>query len=799
MQKQIRILDGGMGTMLQKQGLQLGDIPELLCFTDPHRITDIHRAYVQAGAELIYTNTFGGNRFKLQGTGHSVEELAMVAVGCARDACRGTNARVAFSAGACGRLLQPAGAMSFEECYQVYREMAVAAEHSGADCIVFETMMDLAEARIAVLAAKENTRLPVFATMTYEADGRTFLGCSVRAMGIVLEGAGADAIGINCSLGPDRMLPVVQALSESTTLPLILKLNAGLPDPQTGEYGLSPAEYARLLAPYPALGVAFLGGCCGTTPEHIRAVSRAFRGLGVCKTRFAPSARLCTGRTVLPLDRPRMVGERLNPTGKKRFQQALREQDMDYILTQAIAQADAGAEILDVNVGLPQVDEPALMERTVDALQGVCDLPLQLDSSDPAALERGLRHFCGKALVNSVNGDPKVLEQVLPIVKKYGAAVIGLCTDREGVPETAQARLDIARRIVEAAGRHGIPKEDVVIDCLALTVSAQQAQAMETLDALELVKQELGVRTILGISNISFGLPAREQLNSTFLAMALARGLDLAILNPNSAGMTAVFRAAAVLQGKDAGAARYIEAYGGQTAAPAPGAPAGPASLEDLVQKGLRREARDAVRALLEQGEAPMDIIEQRLIPALDRVGALFEQGRFFLPQLLNAAETAQAAFSVLQARLAAQGQSGRSAGRLMVATVQGDIHDIGKNITKCILENYGFQVLDLGRDVPIETVAETAAREKIKLVGLSALMTTTLPSMEKTIRALHRAAPDCKIFAAGAVLTPDYAREIGADYYAKDAKQAVDIAKLVLEQKNEPDSGTDQDPAPAV
>ena len=425
-----------------------------------------------------------------------------------------------------------------------------------------------------------------------------------------------------------------------------------------------------------------------------------------------------------------------------------------------------------------------MMEQVVKTLQSVVSQPLQLDSTNFEALERGLRHFCGKALVNSVNGDPKVLEQVLPIVKKYGAAVIGLCTDREGVPETAQARLDIARRIVEAAGRHGIPKEDVVIDCLALTVSAQQAQAMETLDALELVKQELGVRTILGVSNISFGLPARDQLNSTFLAMALARGLDLAILNPNSAGMTAVFRAAAVLQGKDIGAARYIEAYGGQTAAPAPGAPAGPASLEDLVQKGLRREARDAIRALLEQGEAPMDIIEQRLIPALDRVGTLFEQGRFFLPQLLNAAETAQAAFSVLQTRLAAQGQSGRSAGRLMVATVQGDIHDIGKNITKCILENYGFQVLDLGRDVPIETVAETAAREKIRLVGLSALMTTTLPSMEKTIRALRRAAPDCRIFAAGAVLTPDYAREIGADYYAKDAKQAVDIAKLVLEQK---------------
>lgn len=787
MRKQIRFLDGAMGTMLQRQGLKLGDIPELLCFTDPGRITEIHRAYVQAGAELIYTNTFGGNRYKLANSGHTVEELAMVAVGCARDACRGTNAAVAFSAGACGKLLQPAGQMSFEECYDVYREMAVAAEHAGADCIVFETMMDLAEARIAVLAAKENTHLPVFVTMTYEADGRTFLGCNVRSMGTVLEGAGADAIGINCSLGPDQMLPVVQALSESTRLPLILKLNAGLPDPQTGEYSLKPEEYTSLLAPYLELGVAWLGGCCGTTPDYIRAVSRAYRGHAVTKTRFAPASMLCTARTVLPLNRVRVVGERLNPTGKKRFQQALREQDMDYILAQAVAQADAGADILDVNVGLPQIDEPALMERTVDALQGVCDIPLQLDSSDPAALERGLRHYCGKALVNSVNGDPKVLERVLPIVKKYGAAVIGLCVDHTGVPESAEARLAIARRIVEAAEKHGIPREDIVIDCLVLTVSAQQEQAIETLKALTMVKQELGVKTILGVSNISFGLPSRDRINGVFLAMAIAKGLDLAIVNPNSAEMSAVLKAAAVLQGEDVGAAAFIEAYGGQASIPAaPKTPSAEPSQDFhfLLQKGLRKEAKAAVKVLLEQGEAPMSIIQQRLIPALDQVGLLFEQGKFFLPQLLNAAETAQAAFGVLQQRLAESGHEGGSSGRLLVATVQGDIHDIGKNITKCILENYGFQVLDLGRDVPIQTVADTVVQENISLVGLSALMTTTLSNMEKTIRAIHERAPGCKVFGAGAVLTEEYAREIGADFYAKDAKQAVDIAKLVLEQK---------------
>ena len=765
--------------MLQKQGIQLGHNPALLCLEQPEAVTAIHRQYVEAGSRILYANTFSANRLKLEGTGHSVEEVVTVAIGCAKDACRGTNAKVALDIGPIGQLMRPMGSLSFDQCYEIFKEMCVAGENAGADLIAIETMMDLAEARCAVLAAKENTSLPVLVTMTYEDSGRSFLGCDVAAMGMVLEGVGADAVGINCSLGPDRMLPVVQRLAQYTALPLVVKLNAGLPDPQTGEYSLSPDEYAALLEPYFDLPVAFVGGCCGTTPDYIRAVKDRFGMRTVKQSSFAPKARVCSPRTVVELDQIRVIGERINPTGKKRFQQALREGDLDYILAQGVAQADAGADILDVNVGIPQVDEPALMAQVVEGLQAALDLPLQIDSSDPAALESGLRQYCGKAIVNSVNGKQQVLDSILPIVKTYGAAVIGLCMDENGIPQTAQARFDIAARILKAAQAHGIPKEDVYIDCLTLTVSAQQEQAAETLEALQRVKQELGLKTTLGVSNISFGLPNRELLNSHFLTMAMARGLDLPILNPNNRAMMDAVRTARVLLGQDVGCAAYVETYANQEPAPAP--KAGQArSLQELVEKGLRQEARAAAKALLETDQ-PLDIIQQQLIPALDRVGEQFEQGRLFLPQLMNAAETAQCAFEVLQEAIAKTGQQKLSGGKIIVATVEGDIHDIGKNIAKCILENYGYTVLDLGRDVPAEKVAEAAAREGVKLVGLSALMTTTLPSMAKTIALLQEKCPACKVFGAGAVLTPEYAAEMGAHYYAKDAKQAVDIAKEVL------------------
>ena len=689
MRNKLTILDGAMGTMLQKQGLKLGQRPELVCLEQPEAVTAIHRMYVEAGSDLIYANTFGANRFKLAGSGHSVEEVISVAIGCAKDAARGTHTKVAMSAGPCGKLMQPMGTMTFDECYEVYKEMCVAAQNAGADAIVFETMMDLAEARCAVLAAKENTHLPVLVTMTYEETGRTFLGCDVAAMGMVLEGVGADAIGINCSLGPDKMLPTLQRLAEHTSLPLAVKLNAGLPDPQTGEYSLSPEEYVKLLEPYFDLPIAFIGGCCGTAPEYIKAIKTHYGTRAVKPNRLTPVSRVCSARKVVEIDRVRVIGERINPTGKKRFQQALREGDLDYILAQGVAQADAGADILDVNVGMPQIDEPAVMAQVVEGLQGALDLPLQIDSVDPAALERGLRQYCGKAIVNSVNGKQEVLERILPMAQKYGAAVLGLCMDESGIPETAEARFAIAQRILQAAQAHGIPKEDVFIDCLTLTVSAQQDQAKETLDALARVKNELGLKTVLGVSNISFGLPSRELINSTFLTMAMARSLDLPIINPNNKAMMDAVRAAAVLLGADKGAEDYLARYAGQEQAPAPKAGES-RSLEELVEKGLRKEARAAAAALLET-EQPMDIIQNRLIPALDRVGLLFEQGKLYLPQLMNAAETAQAAFDLLQEKLAQSGQKQADQGTVMVATVQGDIHDIGKNIAKCILENYGF------------------------------------------------------------------------------------------------------------
>ena len=767
-----------MGTMLQKQGLKLGQKPELVCLEHPEAVTAIHRQYAQAGSNILYANTFGANRLKLRDTGHTVAEVISVAIGCAKDGARGTGAKVALDIGPLGQLMRPMGSLTFEECYDMFREMCVAGENAGADLIAIETMMDLAEARAAVLAAKENTSLPVIVTMTFEESGRTFLGCDVGAAGMVLEAVGADAVGVNCSLGPDKMLPTLQRLAEHTSLPLVAKLNAGLPDPETGEYSLSPEEYARLLEPVLELPVAFVGGCCGTSPDYIRAIKTRFGMRGVKRNTLTPKTRVCSARKVVDLGGIRVVGERINPTGKKRFQQALREGDLDYILAQGVAQADAGADILDVNVGMPQIDEPALMAQVVEGLQGALDLPLQIDSSDPAALERGLRQYCGKAIVNSVNGKQQSLETVLPIVKRYGAAVIGLCMDENGIPESADARLAIAKRILQAAQAHGIPKEDVYIDCLTLTVSAQQDQAVETLEAVRRVKTELGLKTTLGVSNISFGLPARPLMNQTFLTMAMGAGLDLPILNPNDRAMMDAVSAARVLQGTKADLDRYVEKHSGQTAPAAPAAKES-RSLTELVEKGLRQEARAVTRTLLET-MPPMEIIQQHLIPALDRAGELFEAGRLFLPQLMNAAETAQGAFDLLREAMPASDKP--SQGTVLVATVEGDIHDIGKNIAKCILENYGYKVIDLGRDVPPQKVADAVLSNHVKLVGLSALMTTTLPSMAKTVALVHERCPGCKVYGAGAVLTPEYAYQMGADFYAKDAKQGVDIAKQVLE-----------------
>ncbi len=774
------LLDGGMGTMLQKMGLAPGARPELLAVTNPALLGRVHAAYIEAGADILYANTFGASPRKLEGSGCTAPQLIGAALDVAREAARASGALVALDIGPLGELLAPSGTLDFEDAVEQFACM-VRAGRDKADLIVIETMTDLQEARAALLAAKENSTLPVLVSMSFEENGRTFTGCTVESFAAVIGGMGADGLGINCSLGPVQILPLAKRLCESAPEGrlVFVKPNAGLPDPATGEYALSAADFAAQMQPYAALGVGALGGCCGTAPDHIRALSKALSGLAPVSRTPEKRSILCSATTVVDAADAVVVGERINPTGKKRFQQALREGDMDYILTQAVSQADAGAQMLDVNVGLPGTDEPAMMQRTVEALQGVVDLPLQLDSTSPEALARGLRRYCGKALVNSVNGKQEVLDSILPLCRKYGAAVIGLTLDENGIPSTAEGRVAIARRIVQAAAGYGIPARDVYIDCLTLTVSAQQDEAMETLRALSTCKRELGVRTVLGVSNISFGLPCRGHLNAAFYTMALAAGLDLAIINPNAEGMMAAVSAFRVLTGRDAQAAAYIARYADAAPAQASSAP-GAMGLAEAVEKGLKAEAAQAAKALLAATE-PLEVVNGTLIPALDRVGQRFEQGTLYLPQLLQAATAAQAAFELVKQAIAAAGAEQVSRGRIVLATVQGDIHDIGKNIVKVILENYGYAVTDLGRDVAPERVVRAVRETGAPLVGLSALMTTTLPAMAETIRQLRAANLPCKVVVGGAVLTPEYAAEMGADFYAKDAKQSADIANEIF------------------
>ena len=776
------ILDGGMGTQLQAAGLPMGQAPELWNVTEPEKVTAVHRRYVEAGSKVLYTNTFGVNRLKTARIGRSVRELVEGGVRCARAAAGTEAVRVALDIGPLGQILEPLGTLKFEEAYDIFREIVEAGRDAGADLIVIETMSDLYEVKAAVLAARENSTLPVWVTMTFEAGGRTFVGTTVSAMGLTLSGLGVDAMGFNCSLGPKELLPMIRELRRWTDKPLILKPNAGLPDPATGEYRITPEEFAAELETAPEDGVQMLGGCCGTTPDFIRALNAAMRGARMPSPRPERRSGVCSASQTAAFGPVRVIGERINPTGKKRFQQALRENDIDYIVARGIEQQDAGADLLDVNVGLPGINEPEMMTRVVKALQAVVDLPLQIDSSDPAAIEAGLRAVNGKAIVNSVNGKAEVLRSILPICRKYGAAVVGLCMDENGIPQTWQERVAIAKRILDAALAAGIPKEDVLIDCLTLTVSAQQEQAAETLKALHAVREELGLHTVLGVSNISFGLPARENITVSFLTQALYAGLDLPILNPNQTAVMDAVASFRVLSGEDRDSEAYIRRFAAaesesKKTTPAPGKDM---NLADCILRGLKAETAAITRRELET-RSEMDVINQLLIPALDRVGELYEKQEIFLPQLINAANAACGGFDVIKERIAKSGADSVSKGKIVLATVFGDIHDIGKNIVRVVLENYGYTVIDLGRDVPAETIVETVIREDVKLVGLSALMTTTVKSMADTIAAIRKSGHDCKIMVGGAVLTPDYAAEIGADYYAKDAKQSADIARMVL------------------
>ena len=789
------LLDGGMGTMLQAAGLKLGARPEELNITDPALIEGIHGQYAAAGSRIVNANTFGASAHKLAGSAYTLEQVITAGIENCKRACAPYGALTALDVGPLGELLEPSGTLAFEDAVAEYARIVKAGEAAGADLIFFETYTDLYELKAALLAAKENTHLPILASMSFEAGGRTFTGCTVESFAATARGLGADAVGINCSLGPKEIFPMAKRLAEAVpgNFPVFVKPNAGLPRADGSGYDITPQMFALQMKPYRELHLFAAGGCCGTTPEFIKLLNGTFAGCTPGRPAHRMPSVLCTPVDAVTVDGITVVGERINPTGKKRFQQALREGDMNYVLEQAVSQAEAGAQILDVNVGAPGVDEPVLMEQVVKALQSVTSLPLQLDSSNVEALARGLRVYNGKPIVNSTNGEPEKLAAILPLCKKYGAAIVGLAIDEKGIQPKAADRVAIARRITEAALAAGIPREDIYIDCLTLTASAQQEDVLATVQALEACKKELGVRTVLGVSNISFGLPCRTYLNTTFLTMAMYAGLDLAILNPSSEEMMAAVYAYNVLTNRDKQSTKYIERFAGrvpastalaQAAKAAPAASAaeaeltGPyAALMKAVEKGLKGDAAAHTRALLAEKQ-PLEVVDEALIPALDIVGAKYEKGTLFLPQLLQAASAAQSAFEEIKTAIAQKGEGSASKGRIVLATVKGDVHDIGKNIVRVILENYGFEVLDLGRDVPVETVVDTVREKDVHLVGLSALMTTTLKSMEETIAALHTAQLDCKIMVGGAVLTPEYAEKIGADWYAKDAKRSADIAK---------------------
>ena len=782
-ENKIQFLDGAMGTQLQDKGLPAGASPELFMMEHGEIIEEVHAAYIDSGSDIIYTNTFGANARKLSKSQYTVEEVITRAVQLAKSAAKRRNGvQVALDIGPIGELLEPNGYLPFEEAYELYRQQVVAGEQAGADLVIFETMSDLYEVKAAILAAKEHTQLPVFVTMSFEADHRTFTGCTTASFALCAEGLGADAIGINCSLGPDQILPIAEELAAMTNLPLIIKANAGLPDPLTNTYSIDAAAYARMLLPYTKLPLAYVGGCCGTTPQFIQELKNTLpKTIAVEKRKRRIGSYACTPTKCLRIQDVHVIGERINPTGNKRMKAALQEHRMDEILSIAMEEVEGGADILDVNVGLPGIDEKEMMVEVIKELQSVIDLPLQIDSTDPAVIRAALRAVNGVAIVNSVNGEAAVMESILPAVKKYGANVVGLTMDEDGIPACAQKRLEIGTRIVETAQRYGIAKERVFLDCLTLTVSAQQSGAKETLQALTAIREQLGVHTVLGVSNISFGLPSRILLNQSFLTMAMQAGLSMPIMNPNQAAMMDAVRSYRVLQGIDVDSQEYIRIYAQQKREGGkPHIESVHINIEESIMRGLKEETRQLCTKLLSEKE-PLQIVNEHLIPALDAVGARYEKKEIYLPQLINAATASQCAFEEIRRSVQAGGLESISKGKIILATVKGDVHDIGKNIVKVVLENYGYQVFDLGKDVPVETVVETAIKEQVRLIGLSALMTTTLKSMEETIQALHESGHECKIMVGGAVVSADYAKQIHADYYARDAKESADIAKEVL------------------
>ena len=815
--KRLLFFDGGMGSLLQKRGLQAGELPETWNILKPDVLTEIHKEYAEAGADIILANTFGANRFKYA---DNLEEIVNAAVINAREGIRlsGRQAYVALDVGPTGKLLKPMGTLDFEEAVDVFADVVKAGVKAGVDLILIETMNDSYELKAAMLAAKENSDLPVFATVVFDEKHKMLTGASPMAIVAMLEGLHADAIGMNCGLGPKELLPIFREMAQYASCPLIINPNAGLPRNDHGKtvYDVGPEEFAEGMVPFIEAGAWFAGGCCGTTPEHIKALVDRCRNMDIQPLTEKDYTIVTSYSQAVSIgNKPVIIGERINPTGKKKFKQALRDKDMEYILEEGVKQADSGADILDVNVGLPEIDEVEMMKKTVYELQSILPLPLQIDTTDPAAMEAALRMYNGKAMVNSVNGKQEVMEKIFPLVQKYGGVVVGLALDEDGIPSTAEGRLAIAEKIYNTAAKYGISRKDIVIDALTMTMSTDDNSANVTLETVRRIKEQ-GGRTVLGVSNISFGLPQREVITSSFFLLAMGAGLSAGIINPNSAAMRQAYDSFCVLGGFDAQCMNYIEKYAVATPVPPAGTISAPVqggsasasgsesssgsaglsgktatgggtspnqlelSLTDCIVKGLKEQSYKATIETLKTKDA-MAVINEELVPALDIVGKGFEKGTVFLPQLLMSAEAAKAGFEAIKEHMESQGSVQEKKATIVIATVKGDIHDIGKNIVKVLLENYGYDVIDLGKDVPPEVVVDTVVEKHAPLCGLSALMTTTVVSMEETIKKLRQKAPWCKVMVGGAVLTQEYADMIGADFYGKDAMQSVHYAEELL------------------
>lgn len=786
--KELLFFDGGMGTLLQAEGLQPGELPETWNIERKETIRKIHQSYFEAGSDIVLTNTFGANALKFHDENCSLKAIIDAAVENVRFGAKagirdGRDYYVALDIGPTGKLLKPLGDLSFEDAYEAFKEVVQYGEKAGADLIHIETMSDTYEVKAAVLAAKENTNLPVFATMIFDDKGKLLTGGDVPSVVALLEGLRVDALGINCGMGPKQMLPILQQIAQYTSLPIIVKPNAGLPKQRDGQtyYDVTPDVFAKQLQEIVKAGACVIGGCCGTTPKHIRAMISACKDLEMTKPTFKNHTIVSSyGKAVELGDMPVIIGECINPTGKSKFKQALKEHNLDYILKEGITQQDKGAHILDVNVGLPDIDEVVMMKEVVRELQSVTSLPLQIDTVDTEAMEQAMRIYNGKPMVNSVSGKQESMNAVFPLIQKYGGVVIGLTLDENGIPKTAKGRLEVAGKIIEEAKKYGIDKKDIVIDVLTMTISSEPNGAKTTLEALKMVRDTYGVRTALGVSNISFGLPSRPVINANFYTMAMQNGLTAGIINPSSEDMMRSYHSYCALMNYDTNCENYIAHYGNQEPAKTT-VPAGQQiDLKTAIEKGLKEDAYQTTVALVKTKE-PLEIINTYLIPALDTVGKGFEKGTVFLPQLLMSADAAKSSFAVLKEELEKNGGEEKEKEKVILATVKGDIHDIGKNIVKVLLENYSFEVIDLGKDVAPECIVETVLEKEVKLVGLSALMTTTVVSMEETIRQLREKAPDCKVMVGGAVLNQEYADMIGADFYGKDAMQSVYYAQKIL------------------